>query len=336
MKYLFFDIECCDGVHMCSFGYVIINKNFEILDKKDLVMNPEAKFNLGGYRKNPRIDLAYNEDTFIKQKSFKNFYDKIKELLTAKDTILLGHSIKSDLQYLKIACERYDLPILDLKVYDTQNFYYQLNNKYSSRSLDNIIKDLEIDISDLFEHKSDDDAYMSMLVTEDICKRLNCSIDELLELCDKSLIETNKKIEKSEEAKKRQFSKKLKAIAEKYPKRDNCKSICLSDTIKENDINERLKLIKIIFDSGYNYTCKASICDYFVTGQSYGERDLSCDHNIEDCNKEITKITLKDLSKMLGVEVNEFGEIIEKKIEENNQPTAFQIAYEKALEKKNN
>lgn len=207
MKYLFFDIECCDGVHMCSFGYVIINNNFEILDKKDLVMNPEAKFNLGGYRKNPRIDLAYNEDTFIKQKSFKNFYDKIKELLTAKDTILLGHSIKSDLQYLKIACERYDLPILDLKVYDTQNFYYQLNNKYSSRSLDNIIKDLEIDISDLFEHKSDDDAYMSMLVTEDICKRLNCSIDELLELCDKSLIETNKKIEKSEEAKKDNFQK---------------------------------------------------------------------------------------------------------------------------------
>ena len=39
---------------------------------------------------------------------------------------------------------------------------------------------------------------------------------------------------------------------------------------------------------------------------------------------------------MLGVEVNEFGEIEQKKKEENNQPTAFQIAYKKALEKKNN
>ena len=335
MKYLFFDIECCDGVHMCSFGYVIINNNFEILDKKDLVMNPEAKFNLGGYRKNPRIDLAYNEDTFIKQKSFKNFYDKIKELLTAKDTILLGHSIKSDLQYLKIACERYDLPILDLKVYDTQNFYYQLNNKYSSRSLDNIIKDLGIDISDLFEHKSDDDAYMSMLVTKEICKRLNCSIDEILELCDKSLIDSDKKVEKSERAQKRQFSKKLKAIAEKYPERNSWKSICLSDSIKENNINGRFNLIKTIFDNGYNYTCKASICYYFVTGQSYGERDLSCDNHIENGDRQITKITLKDLSKMLGVEVNEFGEIEQKKEEENNQPTAFQIAYEEALKKKN-
>lgn len=336
MKYLFFDIECCDGNHICSFGYVIVNNNFEILEKKDLVMNPEKRFKLGRDAFNPRIHLAYNESTFWKQKTFRYFYDKIKELLTAEDTILLGHSIRADLQYLKIACEIYDLQILDLKVYDTQNFYYQLNNKCPSRSLDNIVKDLGIDISNLFEHKSDDDAYMSMLVTKEICKRLNCSIDELLELCDKSLIDSDKKVEKSERAQKRQFSKKLKAIAEKYPERNSWKSICLSDSIKENNINGRFNLIRTIFNNGYNYTCKASICDYFVTGQSYGERDLSCDNHIENGDRQIIKITLKDLSKMLGVEVNEFGEIEQKKKEENNQPTAFQIAYKKALEKKNN
>ena len=336
MKYLFFDIECCDGNHMCSFGYVIVNSDFEILEKKDLVMNPEKEFRLGRDSFNPRIHLAYNESTFRNQKTFRYFYDKIKVLLTAKDTILLGHSLKSDLQYLKIACKRYDLPIIEINVYDTQNFYYQLNNRYHSRSLDNIVKDLGIDISDLFEHKSDDDAYMSMLVTKEICKRLNCSIDELLELCDKSLIDNDKNVGKSERTKKRQFSKKLKSIAEKYPERNSWKSICLSDSIKENNTNGRYNLIGTIFDNGYNYTCKASICDYFVTGQSYGERDLSCDNHIENGDRQITKITLKDLSKMLGVEVNEFGEIEQKKKEENNQPTAFQIAYKKALEKKNN
>ena len=333
MKYLFFDIECCDGNHMCSFGYVIVNSNFEILEKKDLVMNPEKEFKLGRDAFNPRIHLAYNEGTFRKQKSFKYFYNVIKNLLTSKEVVLLGHSIISDLKYLKIACKRYNLPILDLKVYDTQNFYYQFNKKYSSRSLDNIIKDLEINVYGLFKHKSDDDAYMSMLVTKEICKRLNCSINELLEICDKSLIETNKKIEKSEKAKKRYFSKKLKAIAEKYPKRDSWKSICLSDSIKENNIKGRFTLIRTIFDNGYNYTCKASICDYFVTGQEYGERDLSCEHNIENGSRKITKITLKDLSKMLGVEINDFGEIKEKGTEENNQPTAFEIAYKKALGK---
>ena len=35
---------------------------------------------------------------------------------------------------------------------------------------------------------------------------------------------------------------------------------------------------------------------------------------------------------MLGVEVNEFGEIERKKKEENDYHTAFEIAYKKALE----
>ena len=48
MKYLFFDIECWDGNHICSFGYVIINSDFEILEKRDLVINPEKVFKLRG------------------------------------------------------------------------------------------------------------------------------------------------------------------------------------------------------------------------------------------------------------------------------------------------
>lgn len=27
MRYLFFDIECCDGKHICEFGYVITDIN---------------------------------------------------------------------------------------------------------------------------------------------------------------------------------------------------------------------------------------------------------------------------------------------------------------------
>lgn len=36
---------------------------------------------------------------------------------------------------------------------------------------------------------------------------------------------------------------------------------------------------------------------------------------------------------MLEAEINEFGEIIEKQKVTNNQPTAFEIAYQEALEK---
>ena len=33
MKYLGFDIECCDGQHICEFGYVLIDENFSVLER---------------------------------------------------------------------------------------------------------------------------------------------------------------------------------------------------------------------------------------------------------------------------------------------------------------
>lgn len=42
MRYLFFDIECSEGKSMCSFGYVLTDEKFRILEKDDILMNPEA------------------------------------------------------------------------------------------------------------------------------------------------------------------------------------------------------------------------------------------------------------------------------------------------------
>ena len=36
MRYLFFDIECCNGRNICEFGYVITDDKFNILEKKIL------------------------------------------------------------------------------------------------------------------------------------------------------------------------------------------------------------------------------------------------------------------------------------------------------------
>ena len=47
-SYLFFDIECANCFNgegkMCSFGYVLTDADFNILDSQDLVMNPETEF----------------------------------------------------------------------------------------------------------------------------------------------------------------------------------------------------------------------------------------------------------------------------------------------------
>lgn len=332
MNYLYFDIECCDGKHICSFGYVITDENFNILEKKDIVINPQWRFKLGRDGFDPRINLAYTESTFQKQKTFKYYYEDIKDLLTRSNQILLGHSITADIQYLKIACERYGCDNIDLEIYDTQDFYYQLNKKYKTRSLDNIVNDLGIDISNLQEHKSCDDAEISMLVAKEICDKLSITLSDLLELCDKSKRNGDKR-ELGEKALKRKFSRDLKNIAEKYPNRFSRKAICISDTIKETDYELRIALIKEIFKNGYNYICKASECDYFVHNNEYGERDLSCDHNIEDNHKDIKKITIEELSKMLKIEINENGEYI-KHDENNCKDTAINVALIESLKKK--
>lgn len=192
MRYLFFDIECCDGRNICSFGYVIIDEGFEVLEKRDILINPETKFKLGKSGKKPDIELAYDEETFFKNTSFFAHYEEIKELLYRPDQAILGHSVAADINFLKTACNRYKCEKLKFFAYDTQNFYYQLNKKYRVRSLENIVADLNIDISELRQHKSEDDAHISMLVTKEICNRLEVSLSELTELCEGSKIDSRK------------------------------------------------------------------------------------------------------------------------------------------------
>ena len=80
MNYCFFDIECanCFGGKgkICSFGYVITDEQFNILEKKDIVINPRSSFNLG-----PDLKLAYTKSEFRQAAPFPDYYDEIGALL---------------------------------------------------------------------------------------------------------------------------------------------------------------------------------------------------------------------------------------------------------------
>ena len=75
MKYLFFDIECADGgkATICSFGYVITDMDFNILDHDDILMNPEGRFYLTGRAGRPDVNLAYPIEHFKNAPNFKAF-----------------------------------------------------------------------------------------------------------------------------------------------------------------------------------------------------------------------------------------------------------------------
>ena len=64
MKYLFFDIECCDGAHICEFGYVLTNDKFEILDRDFFLINPEKEFNLTGRKDQRDLQLHFSEEEY--------------------------------------------------------------------------------------------------------------------------------------------------------------------------------------------------------------------------------------------------------------------------------
>jgi hypothetical protein len=116
---------------------------------------------------------------------------------------------------------------------------------------------------------------------------------------------------KSKNKNKNEFKMKLVDIAHKYPNRYSCPAICLSDSIVENDVNGRLRLIERIFEKGYNYSTKVSESKFFVYGTKEGVRDKSCNSHLEAEDIDIKKISIDDLSNMLDSEINDFGEIEE-------------------------
>ena len=125
MKYIYYDIECSDGFHMCSFGYVVADENFNVLEKEDILMNPEAVFHTGAWGKNrekdPGIELGYPKEAFRKSPKFPKHYQRIRALLSDEDVKIIGFSHNNDALFLSKACKRYSLPPIPYRFYDVQD-----------------------------------------------------------------------------------------------------------------------------------------------------------------------------------------------------------------------
>ena len=61
MRYLAFDIECCDGKHICEFGYVIADDKFKILEKDIILINPESRFDLAERSGSKGLNLFFTK-----------------------------------------------------------------------------------------------------------------------------------------------------------------------------------------------------------------------------------------------------------------------------------
>lgn len=162
---MFFDTECANCFNgagkICSFGYVLTDTDFNVIEKADIVMNPAAPFDVKGF-KIRGLKLAYPFSHFEKQKKFPAFYERIRALLTKKGRLVVGHNTRSDASYLFSDTERYRLPPINFEYIDTQELVKSRYDRSTKLSLDELYAELCGSLENIHVHSSEDDAYMTM------------------------------------------------------------------------------------------------------------------------------------------------------------------------------
>ncbi|MCD8306754.1 MAG: 3'-5' exonuclease [Clostridia bacterium] len=181
MRLLFFDIECAcvykNVAKICSFGYVLCDEKFNIIEKRDILVNPRGKFHLTDGRGEKGIVLPYSYEDFRKFPAFPGVYDEIKALLEDKNNMVYGHAVENDIKYLNLETRRYNLPPFHFSFSDTQLIYRTLTGDFTQcPGLETMAAQLGIDFK---PHRSEDDAYVTMCILQKICENMECSVYEL-------------------------------------------------------------------------------------------------------------------------------------------------------------
>lgn len=337
MRYLFFDIECCNGRNICEFGYVITDDEFNILEKKDITINPENKFNLIGRPDGRDLYLHYSESKYYKSYKFPNFYDEIKELIEYPDQLVVGHAISNDAGFLRTACRRYKLEPINFKFADSQRMFSEFTNIRKSISLETACENLNVE-KPKYLHKSDDDSELTMNLVKGMCEQLECTLEELIEICDScSGKSENNEIKydnngirqkRYESAKSginnnirgRNYRKFLQFLDGVKPQGDiiespiNGKTLCISLNYEIGHFKEMLSLVQLLTNHNATYKMKASDNDIFVTYDVKDEegnlRYCSRLKHVNDAiveGKDIKTISFDELLKILNVTEEELS-----------------------------
>lgn len=281
MNYLFFDIECanCDDGNgkICSFGYVLTDEAFNIIEYTDLIIDPKAKFKLGGRGKH-YIRLAYSEECFLAAPPFTYYYERIKSMLTADDTLIFGYAPENDAAFLRSEFERFSLPEVDFKFYDVQRLYKAVvpSENPNMCSLSNACEELQIDTA-FITHKSCDDAFATMLVLKELVKRTSKTVKEMLnenkQVCGElkngeisaNYFKPKAELKSGEENFIKGINKdNFKYLVRRLSNLEYSEKICFSWIFEYRRYREMVVLVNKLAMLGYKYTSKLSEADGFV------------------------------------------------------------------------
>lgn len=331
MELLFFDIECSNGRDICEFGYVITDEKFKLIKREVITINPNNKFNLTGRENRSDIKLQYDPAVYYKSPRFDHYHKKIKDLIERPDQIIIGYALNNDANYLNHACERYGLESINFNFQDSQKMLSEYLNLSKPISLENAQESLNIS-KPSYIHKSDEDALMTKNLVELMCDKMNCSIYELIDLCEESSGLNKYYIASYDDSKLRhkryiearnnksnlmdknnsrlfqEFLNGLKPKSEIIKSKLNNKLISIVTDYENNNFKEMLALVQYITDFGASYTTKASECDIFIienhmTDLSDSSTCVRLNHilNVSSKLKEIEIIKLEDFLNILNI-----------------------------------
>ncbi len=317
-KYLSFDIECCDGIHMCEFGYVIFDEEFNLIEKKVILINPEHKFRLKDRPHEDDLELHHSEDEYKNSPLFSEVYSEIKAIIENPEYIIIGFSLKNDEEYLATACKNYRKEPIKFSYYDFQILYKAYTKSANRPSVEKFINDLGID--EIIQHKSEDDAYAVMLGLKAISQKEQKGLSETLavllkikgsfvkeQAITKAKSQKKKALEGYSNAQKSYLRDFIKKLEKNIMIKDNHKVVCIGENFQKFYFNEFLALIELLYKNGNVYTGKASESNIFIQYNYEKDGELLCDKRlqsvlsaIETEQKHIQIVQLEDYLTLLS------------------------------------
>lgn len=188
MKMLFFDMEFADGRvpgSIYSLGYLVTDENFKILTPPtDVLINPESTWNAYVVKN----ILAYPKAKVTAAPSFEAQYKQIKKLFDRAD-LTVGFAVGNDVRALRKDCERYGLPKLSYRALDMEQICKQMEEHREAHGLAGYVR-AWCGETPKNQHRSDGDAYATMRLLQEICKKKHVTPDMLIEAFPESCMQS--------------------------------------------------------------------------------------------------------------------------------------------------
>ena len=322
MEYIFIDTESCTGKgddgSLCSIGYALADENFVITERNDLLINPLPKRFSVGDKKNLKrtgVMFAYAEEEFRKAPDFKGRYEEIKKLFAGRT--VLGFAMSNDVKYINDACDKFGLPRIEYEFTDVQFLYKLSHPSENSVGLKTLADKYGISY---LEHRSDEDAVVSLLVLKHMLSECNCTFKQYLAKYDvkfgKNLIGGKYNSYSMTEFRHEQglkISKRLQRLIyneylRKLPPKHSGDIYSFAYCVEKNEVDELRTVIDALYARGDCFTRDADICTVYVKcGEEEKDQTLA---RLKATSKRLKRVIDYDtLKKELGVsEINKYDD----------------------------